>query len=215
MLPDSLLGLVRLPHFCSFVLVQFQALAEANKGQGSYFGAQRGFPFGCCGSPYGSPNAWQILTQSAFFIKMTKKLPLVVPDSPTAQGNVYTSLALKAAFDEKEALIKDRMFLGTIGRPVITTHGLTRAFQADALVPLSEASHLVTEIVRENNVYLCTIEVLDTPSGKKLKELIDGPGIELKMAGSSDELKEIGSYRYITKYKLASINAVPLEPALS
>lgn len=142
---------------------------------------------------------------------MTSKLLLIVPDSPTAQGNVYMSSALKAAFEEKAEMIKERTFLGRIGRPVIVEDGVTKAFEADKLVPLTEASHIVTEIVRENATFLCTIEILDTPEGKKLKDLITGPGIELKMAGSAEEVEESGPYRYIKKYRLASINAVPIE----
>lgn len=141
---------------------------------------------------------------------MTVKLAFITPDSPTAQGNVYLSSALQAAFDEKAALIKERKFLGRIGRPV-TADGA--AFEADKLVPLPEASHVITGIVRENNAYLCTIEVLGTPEGDKLKAMIAGPGIELKMAGSSEDIHEIAPYRYVKKYKLASINAVPKEDA--
>lgn len=142
---------------------------------------------------------------------MTSKLLLIVPDSPTAQGNVYMSSALKAAFEEKAEMIKKRTFLGRIGRPVVVEGGVTKAFEADKLVPLTEASHIVTSIERENSAYHCTIEILNTPEGKKLKDLIAGPGIELKMAGSSEEMEESGPYRYIKKYKLASVNAIPIE----
>jgi hypothetical protein len=75
-------------------------------------------------------------------------------------GRVYPSKTLMREVKNYQKIVKERRALGELDHP------------ETSVVNLSNASHLVTEIWADGDKVMGKIEVLNTPSGKVLKELI-------------------------------------------
>jgi hypothetical protein len=81
-------------------------------------------------------------------------------------GRVYPSKTLMREVKNYQKIVKERRALGELDHP------------ETSVVNLSNASHLVTEIWADGDKVMCKIEVLNTPSGRVLKELISS-GVKL------------------------------------
>ena len=81
-------------------------------------------------------------------------------------GRVYPSATLMREVKNYQKIVKERRALGELDHP------------DPSLVNLSNASHLVTEIWADGDKVMGKLEVLNTPSGKVLKELISS-GVKL------------------------------------
>ena len=81
-------------------------------------------------------------------------------------GRVYRKETLQREVENYQEAIRERRALGELDHP------------DDSVINLKNASHLVTKMWWDGNNAMGKIEVLDTPSGRILKDLI-GAGVKL------------------------------------
>ena len=87
-------------------------------------------------------------------------------DEQNGTGRVYPYRNLMREVENYKKLVNERRALGELDHP------------DDSVIKLKNASHLVTEIWMDGKNAMGKIEVLDTPSGKILKSLVDS-GVKL------------------------------------
>tara|TARA_R100001509_G_C4685441_1_gene154988 strand:- start:28 stop:516 length:489 start_codon:yes stop_codon:yes gene_type:complete len=100
--------------------------------------------------------------------------------SETLNGNgrVYPHNVLKREIENYTKLVKERRALGELDHP------------DDSVINLKNASHVVTDIWMEDNKVMGKIEVLPTPSGNILRNLVESGikmGISSRGMGSVQE----------------------------
>jgi len=91
-------------------------------------------------------------------------------------GRIYPKEILEREVRNYQKFIAERRALGELGHP------------ESSVVEIKNASHLVTEAYMEGDVCHGVVEILDTPSGKILKSLIDSGvtlGISSRGVGST------------------------------
>jgi len=91
-------------------------------------------------------------------------------------GRIYPKETLEREVRNYQKFIAERRALGELGHP------------ESSVVEIKNASHLVTEAYMEGDVCHGVVEILDTPSGKILKSLIDSGvtlGISSRGVGST------------------------------
>lgn len=89
-------------------------------------------------------------------IELKIKLNILL-DVPNANGHIYSKELIKKAIDEYKQL----------------PHKIGSLEYTGATLQLDKAAFEIEEISEENDLYIATIRVLDTPEGKKLKEMIE------------------------------------------
>ena len=87
-------------------------------------------------------------------------------DEQNGNGRVYPYETLVREIENCKKLVNERRALGELDHP------------DDSVINLKNASHLVTDIWMDGKNAMGKIEVLDTPSGKILKSLVDS-GVKL------------------------------------
>jgi len=87
-------------------------------------------------------------------------------ETQNGNGRVYPHSILTREVKNYQKCVEERRAIGELDHP------------DSSVINLSNASHLVTEIWMDNKKCMGKIEVLNTPSGRVLKELI-GAGIKL------------------------------------
>ena len=105
----------------------------------------------------------------------------IIQKAGTKNGNgrVYRKETLEREIDNYQNSIRERRSLGELDHP------------DDSVVNLKNASHLVTKTWWQDNNVMGKIEVLDTPSGKILKDLVKA---NIKLGISS---RGLGSVREV------------------
>lgn len=91
---------------------------------------------------------------------------------------VYTTEVLRREMKNYEKLVRERRALGELDHP------------EDSVINLKNASHLVIDIWWDGNSVMGKVKVLDTPSGKCLRSLVDSGvslGISSRGLGSVSE----------------------------
>jgi len=81
-------------------------------------------------------------------------------------GRVYPLEILQREVGNYKKLVEERRALGELDHP------------DDSVINLKNASHLITEVWWDTDALMGKIQVLDTPSGKVLKELVNA-GVKL------------------------------------
>ena len=87
-------------------------------------------------------------------------------EKKNGNGRVYPCKTLKREVKNYQNVIKDNRALGELDHP------------DDSVINLRNASHMVTDMWWEGNDVMGKIKVLDTPSGRILKDLINN-GVKL------------------------------------
>ena len=87
-------------------------------------------------------------------------------DEQNGNGRVYPYRTLMREVENYKKLVNERRALGELDHP------------DDSVINLKNASHLVTDIWMDGKDAMGKIKVLDTPSGKILKSLVDS-GVKL------------------------------------
>ena len=82
-------------------------------------------------------------------------------DTPNGNGRVYTKDVLLKEVEIYWKLVKERRALGELDHP------------DDSVINLKNASHLVTDMWWDGPALMGKVEILDTPSGKILKNLAE------------------------------------------
>ncbi len=83
-------------------------------------------------------------------------------ETQNGNGRVYPHNTMTREVKNYQKLVKERRALGELDHP------------DDSVINLKNASHMVTEIWMEGKNVMGKIKVLETPSGKILKELVNG-----------------------------------------
>jgi hypothetical protein len=91
---------------------------------------------------------------------------LQTADKKNGNGRSYPYKVLKREMDNYKKIVQDNRACGELDHP------------DDSVINLKNVSHLVTEVWWEGKDVMGKIKVLDTPSGRILKDLI-GAGIKL------------------------------------
>lgn len=101
-------------------------------------------------------------------------------DTKNGNGRVYSREILEREAQNYRKAVRDRRALGELDHP------------ESSVVNLSNASHLVVDIWMEENKVMGKIEVLNTPSGQILKQLIES-GVKLGISSRGlGSVKEVG-----------------------
>jgi hypothetical protein len=87
-------------------------------------------------------------------------------DAQNGNGRVYPSAILEREMNNYSKLVKERRALGELDHP------------DESVINLKNASHLVTEVWWDEGAVMGKIQVLNTPSGQVLKELVNA-GVKL------------------------------------
>ena len=101
-------------------------------------------------------------------------------DVQNGNGRVYPQPILEREMKNYQKLVKERRALGELDHP------------EDSVINLRNASHMITEVWWDGPSVMGKVKVLNTPSGKILKELVnDGVtlGISSRGLGSVSESK--------------------------
>ena len=101
-------------------------------------------------------------------------------ETQNGNGRIYPHNTMMREVKNYQKLVKDRRALGELDHP------------DDSVINLKNASHMVTEIWMEGKNVMGKIKVLETPSGKILKELVNGGvtvGVSSRGMGSVREEK--------------------------
>ena len=99
-------------------------------------------------------------------------------DALNGNGRIYGKQVLQREVENYHKLVKERRALGELDHP------------DDSVINLKNASHLVTDIWWDGDDVMGKVQVLDTPSGKVLKELAKAGvtlGISSRGLGSVSE----------------------------
>tara|TARA_B100001057_G_scaffold495162_1_gene593483 strand:+ start:547 stop:1155 length:609 start_codon:yes stop_codon:yes gene_type:complete len=99
-------------------------------------------------------------------------------ETQNGNGRVYPHAILEREVNSYMKMVSERRALGELDHP------------DTSVINLSNASHLVTKIWMEDNKCMGKIEVLNTPSGRVLKELVNAGcklGISSRGMGSVTE----------------------------
>ena len=81
-------------------------------------------------------------------------------DAQNGNGRVYPKPILEREMENYKKLVKERRALGELDHP------------EDSVVNLKNASHMVTDVWWDGNDVMGKVQVLGTPSGQVLKELV-------------------------------------------
>jgi len=101
-------------------------------------------------------------------------------ETQNGNGRVYQHKTMQREVQNYKKLVKENRALGELDHP------------DDSVINLRNASHMVTEIWMEGKNVMGKIKVLETPSGKILKELVNGGvtvGVSSRGMGSVTEEK--------------------------
>ena len=99
-------------------------------------------------------------------------------DTQNGNGRVYPHPILEREMKNYQKLVKEKRALGELDHP------------DDSVINLKNASHMVTDVWWDGNNVMGKAQVLDTPSGKILRSLVDSGvtlGISSRGMGSVNE----------------------------
>ena len=103
-------------------------------------------------------------------------------DVQNGNGRVYPHRVLMREVENYKKLVKERRALGELDHP------------DDSVINLKNASHLVTDIWWNGDDVMGKVQVLDTPSGKVLKELAKaGVTLGISSRGLGSVKEEMGN----------------------
>ena len=99
-------------------------------------------------------------------------------EKKNGNGRIYPCNVLKREIKKYEEVVKDNRALGELDHP------------DDSVINLRNVSHLITDVWWEGNDVIGKIKILDTPSGKVVKDLVNSGvklGISSRGMGSVQE----------------------------
>ena len=102
-------------------------------------------------------------------------------DKENGNGRVYGKTILEREIENYKKLVEDRRALGELDHP------------EDSVVNLKNVSHMVTGIWWDGDAVMGKVKVLDTPSGKILRSLVEsGVKLGISSRGLGSTRKEYG-----------------------
>ena len=130
-------------------------------------------------------NKEQMLTEKANHGKYLMKGILQKANTLNQNGRIYPIEILEREVRNYQKFIAENRALGELDHP------------DSSVVELKNASHIVREAYMDGDILYGTVEILDTPSGKILKSLVDTGvtlGISSRGVGST---KREGDYQVV------------------
>jgi hypothetical protein len=129
--------------------------------------------------------------------------PVMVVDKPNLNHRIYPRAVFEKALKEyEEKYVKDRRALGELGVGETPT------------INLKNVSHMVTSFSWDGDIVDAEIEVLDTPQGKVLKDMLEN-GFDLTVVprgiGSLKLNEETGVNEIQDDYEISSFDVIPSE----
>jgi hypothetical protein len=122
------------------------------------------------------------------------KAEICVADVPNRNGRVYPRRVLEEQVAKWKQKAQNRLIFGGIEPKVAPM--------------LSDASHLVTDIFMDGDKLTAEVEMIDTPSGRVLKKLLDdGVSVKFNMAGIGTAKKDEKGVLVIDYFNLTHIYA--------
>lgn len=131
--------------------------------------------------------------------------PILHLDKVNGNGRMYTSSVARNVIKRFRAL-PPRTLMGELGK------------RSDIIIRLAQVSHVVTDLKIDNGYLMADIEVLDTPHGRILKNLLQESQVVFRTAGMTKTYcmctkEEI--YAVPDCYKLVTVDALPLHEAVA
>ena len=117
-----------------------------------------------------------------------------VADKVNFNGRIYSLEILNCVVDDAKRN----------GGPILGKIGMDHIDWRNGL-SLSQTSHIIKDLKVKDDTLIADIEILETPEGKRLKELMKFEKMVYRMAG----VGEVDENGMVLNYKLTSINAVP------
>ena len=99
-------------------------------------------------------------------------------DRKNGNGRIYPTNILSREVDNYKAIVKEKRALGELDHP------------ESSIINLNNVSHMVVDVWMDGKSVMGKLKVMDTPSGKILKSLIEGGaqlGISSRGLGSVEE----------------------------
>ena len=99
-------------------------------------------------------------------------------DTPNGNGRIYPKKVLQKEITNYEKIVKDNRATGELDHP------------DDSVINLKNVSHMIIDVWWQNSDVMGKIKVLDTPSGRTVKDLINAGvklGISSRGLGSVNE----------------------------
>jgi hypothetical protein len=128
-------------------------------------------------------------------MKVERSYTVCIADKVNKNKRLYPRKVLEAAIEK----LKNREVLGVMGMP------------QDTIVKFSEVSHKANNLRLEGNELKCEIEILKTPNGKILEELLKTNSVEFRTSGiGGGQVNDDGILVIGDSFCLTSINALPL-----
>lgn len=120
-------------------------------------------------------------------------------DIPNKNGTIYPKEVLKEAVEKFNKRIKETRVLGEIRQPT-KLH-----------LKLQNAAFQINDIIAENDSnWYADIEILSTPMGDKLKEILDDPDkFKIVTIGYGKVTKDKDGNNIITKFEIAQVGIEP------
>jgi hypothetical protein len=119
-------------------------------------------------------------------------------DTPNRNYRVYPRKLIEKAIAEYRKQIDEKRALGELVNDCYSS-----------TVCLSNVSHLVTDLRVEGNNVVADIQVLKTPKGLVLQDLLDAEQAEFVTRGLGD----LNDGKVVGNYQLVSVDAVVKSPA--
>lgn len=117
-------------------------------------------------------------------------------DTPNKNGTIYPKKVLKKAMKEYIKRIKDRREFGIIDQPKFTT-------------PLTEIAFRINDVIENDGGYVAEINILSTPNGDKLKEIIDKNEYRIVTLSYGDITKDKDGNDVVSNLEIAQVGIKP------
>lgn len=129
--------------------------------------------------------------------------PVMVVDKPNLNGRLYSREVFQKALTEYEdKYVKERRALGEMDVGI------------EPVVHLDRVSHMIASFSWDKTSLNAEIEILDTPQGRVLKELLE-KGLAFNVVprgiGSLKKNEETGVYEVQDDYVICSFDVIPAE----
>ena len=122
----------------------------------------------------------------------------LLADTPNANGTIYPKDILKKAIDEyNEKYVKDGCALGEIQQP------------KDIYTTLTNVAFKINEIEFDEDHWNAEIEILDTPKGKELQEIIERDKFRIVTMGMGEVDENEDGTRTINKFEITGVGIEP------
>jgi hypothetical protein len=124
-------------------------------------------------------------------------------DQENGNGRVYGKRILEREVQNYQKMIDDRRALGELDHP------------EDSVVNLKNASHIVTKMWWDGSNVMGKVKVLDTPSGKILKSLVESGvklGVSSRGSGNVTESGNVSDFEIVTVDVVAQPSAPEAYP---